>query len=209
MGEGRTYGGEYGDMGATIAAIVLDREARSTVLDADPAAGTLREPLVKVIHALRALEFKPKKAWGGPTDIPLALTKLADTIGMQAHESETVFNFYTPEYGPQGPIGQSGLVSPEAQLANGPYMIGLLNGADPQMAARMRAMTRSDAPPLCVCARVRQASPLSSTMASPRAKRALASRQAATLRADASSTKAGCATLETSPTRMASSERRI
>ena len=40
--------GKYGDLGATAAAIVLDREARSATLDVDPAAGKLREPLLKV-----------------------------------------------------------------------------------------------------------------------------------------------------------------
>ena len=59
--DGKTYSGTYGDLGATIAAILLDREARSPVLDADPTHGKLREPLLKVIHVLRSMEFQSKK----------------------------------------------------------------------------------------------------------------------------------------------------
>ena len=38
----------------------MDREARSRILDADPAFGQLREPLLKVIHAMRSMEVKSK-----------------------------------------------------------------------------------------------------------------------------------------------------
>ena len=54
---GHAYSGEYGDLGATIAAVLSDREARATTLDADPAYGTLREPLLLVHHVLRSLNF--------------------------------------------------------------------------------------------------------------------------------------------------------
>jgi cullin-associated NEDD8-dissociated protein 1 len=40
--------GKYGDLAATIAAVLLDREARSVELDLDAANGQLREPLLKV-----------------------------------------------------------------------------------------------------------------------------------------------------------------
>ena len=43
-----TYSGQAGDMGAAVAAIFLDREARASVLDLDPTHGQLREPLLKV-----------------------------------------------------------------------------------------------------------------------------------------------------------------
>lgn len=56
---GITFGsGKYGCMAASIAAILLDREATSHVLDADPAAGMLKEPLVKVIGLMRSLDYK-------------------------------------------------------------------------------------------------------------------------------------------------------
>ena len=46
---GVNYGGGYGDLAATVSAVLLDEEARSTTLDADPSHGKLREPLLKVL----------------------------------------------------------------------------------------------------------------------------------------------------------------
>ena len=51
---------KYGDLGAALAATLLDREARSTTLDADPTHGVLREPLLKLLHLMRSLKFAPK-----------------------------------------------------------------------------------------------------------------------------------------------------
>jgi uncharacterized protein (DUF1800 family) len=50
--DGATYSGRYGDLNATIHAILLDREARTTTLDADPTSGRLREPILKVRSTL-------------------------------------------------------------------------------------------------------------------------------------------------------------
>ena len=119
---GETYGGRYGDLGAAIAAIFLDREARSATLDADPLAGRLREPLLKVLHTLRAMEYRAKA--GREVD----LREMQETIGQAAFESPSVFNFYLPEYQPVGPIADAGLVAPEAQLLSAPYIVGLMNG---------------------------------------------------------------------------------
>ena len=58
--DGTTYSGVYGDLGATLAAILLDREARSSALLADPTHGRLREPLLKVVSLMRAMDFSSK-----------------------------------------------------------------------------------------------------------------------------------------------------
>lgn len=50
--------GSYGDLAATVAAIVLDREARSVILEADPAFGSLLEPLLRVFRVMKSLEFE-------------------------------------------------------------------------------------------------------------------------------------------------------
>ena len=49
-------------------------------------------------------------------------------IGMEAHKSPSVFNFYQPEYTPAGPVARASLVAPEAGLATAPYLIGFING---------------------------------------------------------------------------------
>ena len=53
--------GQYGDLGAATMAVVLDREARSQVLAADPTHGQVREPFVRMMHMLRAMEFVPRE----------------------------------------------------------------------------------------------------------------------------------------------------
>ena len=118
----KTYSGEYGDMAAMTAAIMLDREARASILDADTAHGQMREPVLKVIHLLRALEYK------SAIGLEVNLFNLGEKIGQFAFQSPTVFNFYLPEFSPAGPVQEAGLVAPEAQIATGPYLIGYLNG---------------------------------------------------------------------------------
>ena len=114
--------GSYGDLGATIAAVLLDREARATTLDADPAHGLLREPLLLLHHVMRSLEFV--SADGREVEMP----GIEQDIGMEAHKSPSVFNFYQPDYSPSGALSDAGLYAPEAGLATAPLIIGLLNG---------------------------------------------------------------------------------
>ena len=49
--DGKTYSGSYGDLGATVVAILLHPEARSSGVNAKY-SGTLREHMVKVIHLM-------------------------------------------------------------------------------------------------------------------------------------------------------------
>jgi cullin-associated NEDD8-dissociated protein 1 len=114
--------GQYGDLSATIAAILLDRESRSAVLDADFSHGSIREPLVKVIATMRSLEYTHSD-----TSIEyLSLFELESKIGQMAHHSPSVFSFFLPEYAPGGVIEKAGLVSPESMLLH--KSIGLSNG---------------------------------------------------------------------------------
>jgi uncharacterized protein (DUF1800 family) len=50
--------GDYGDLSAMIASILMDRESRSALLDVDPFHGSFREPLIKVISLMRNLEYE-------------------------------------------------------------------------------------------------------------------------------------------------------
>ena len=119
--KGTAYSGQYGDLGATFAAILLDPEARSLTLDVDPTHGSLREPLLKVYHVLRSLE------WKSDSGQLIQLWNLDNAIGQQFYNSPTVFNFYHPEYQPPGAVADVGLTAPEAELATGPYIVGFFN----------------------------------------------------------------------------------
>mmetsp|Transcript_19333 Transcript_19333/g.27328 ORF Transcript_19333/g.27328 Transcript_19333/m.27328 type:complete len:1758 (+) Transcript_19333:76-5349(+) len=114
---------KYGDLASTISAIILDREARSAVLDADPAHGSLREPLLKVVSFMRSMDF----VRDSPEAVPL-LDGLKGKIGQGAHEVESVFSFFLPGYSPSGTIGAGGLVSPEAQVLGTTKTINIVEG---------------------------------------------------------------------------------
>lgn len=110
----------YGDLSATMAALLLDRERRLTLLDNDPFAGSLREPLLKVVAVLRALEFTPS----GPL---VELNDLDSKMGQMAYEQDSVFSFFQPDHG--GPaLSQRLLTAPESELLSSGKIIGLLNG---------------------------------------------------------------------------------
>jgi uncharacterized protein (DUF1501 family) len=113
----------YGDMFAMMAAILLDRESRAHILDADPASGSLQEPFLRYVRAMRSLEFKPSP------DAPYVRFKtyFPNALGQQPHLQTSVFSFFKPEYAPAGPVGNAGLYCPECQLTDGPKAITLMN----------------------------------------------------------------------------------
>eukprot|EP01122_Echinamoeba_exundans_P008354 TRINITY_DN275_c0_g1_i1.p1 TRINITY_DN275_c0_g1~~TRINITY_DN275_c0_g1_i1.p1 ORF type:complete len:1994 (-),score=503.35 TRINITY_DN275_c0_g1_i1:77-6058(-) len=117
------FSGKYGDLAATVYAVLMDREARSPLLEVDPTFGMLRDPLLKTYHILRALKYK---AYNGRE---INMNNMINRIGVQAFKAPSVFGFYLPEYQPPGPATNKGLVSPAAQIATAPNLIGFLNGA--------------------------------------------------------------------------------
>lgn len=117
---GRTYSGKYGDLAATVAAMLLDRESRSAAVKADVNHGMLREPFASVIHIFRAMEYQ--------SNYEIDLEGLRGSIGQEPYNAPSVFNFYSPTYQPTGKISDAGLVSPEAQLLSAPNTVGLFNG---------------------------------------------------------------------------------
>ena len=83
---GRTHSGGYADLGATVSTILLDREARSSTLDAEPSHGQLREPLLKLLHVFRSLEYVARDGR------EIELHGVGPAIGQEAYHSPTVFN---------------------------------------------------------------------------------------------------------------------
>lgn len=80
---GATYAGTYGDLAATVVAILLDPEARSSTLDIDSTHGQLREPILKVLHLMRSLQYVPKDGR------EVELINMLDQIGQEAYNSPT------------------------------------------------------------------------------------------------------------------------
>ena len=114
---------QRGDMVAVIKAVLLDPEARQLSFITDPEHGKLREPYVRVTHLLRAFQYTVTG-----TVLPYDLGGTNENIlGQFPLASPTVFNFYAPDYQPQGPIGTAGLVAPEFQIQNAVFGIATPN----------------------------------------------------------------------------------
>jgi uncharacterized protein (DUF1501 family) len=118
--------GKYGNLAAAVAAIVLDREAMSVVLDADPSHGSLREPLLKVVAFVRSMEYTS-------TDYdklinPFLKSNTMATIGQMPYDSPDVFSFFAPDYSPTGVFAEGSLVAPEAEALTMSTTIGLSMG---------------------------------------------------------------------------------
>lgn len=120
-----SYGSnKYGDLGAMVACVLLDRETRTDLLDADPSHGSMKEPLIKIIGLMRALEFDLYDDAGFmDLDIDFDLK-----IGQMAHAIPNVFSFFRPEFSPSGPVSLASLVAPEGQVLTGPRLMETLNG---------------------------------------------------------------------------------
>ena len=85
---GRSFGsGEYGDLGSLVAALLLDRESRTFVLDTDPAHGQVREPFSKVVALMRSLEFQPSEQ-----DPFVTIDNVQEMIGQEPYGYQSVFS---------------------------------------------------------------------------------------------------------------------
>lgn len=103
--------GVRGDLAAICKAILLDPEARDAGYAIESGRGKLREPLLKFTQLCRAFKLQHNANnphfWIQPMD---------DDFGMSPYRYPSVFNFYQPEFVPQGEIKDAGLAAPEFQI---------------------------------------------------------------------------------------------
>ena len=120
---GTAFGdGRRGDMTATIAAILLDPEARSEAAAARAGHGKLREPALRFLHLARAFRDDGGRVLSGEPDNTGALrySENLDVLGMKPYASPSVFGWFRPGYVvPGGWTADQGLVAPEMQIASG------------------------------------------------------------------------------------------
>lgn len=105
--------GQRGDLAATVAAVLLDEEARS----ASPArsAGRLREPVLMFTGVLRGMN--------GATDGEALAWWWGETLRQHMFRPPSVFNFYPPDY----PVAGTSLVGPAFGIHNANTALGRLN----------------------------------------------------------------------------------
>ncbi len=114
--------GVRGDLQAVVKAILLDPEARNCAWVDLPYNGKLREPLHMYTQLLKTFNAKTE------SDYFINYGFFFDYLTGQAPlSSETVFNFFLPDYQPNGEVADAGLVAPEFQIFNSSSSVGYVN----------------------------------------------------------------------------------
>ena len=114
--------GVRGDMKTLVKAILLDEEARTCEWVNNPKQGRLREPVLRYTHFAKAI--------GAENNYGLFWNigaNFLDDVGQHPLRSPSVFNFYLPNFQPNGPIAGQGLVAPEYQIHNARTSVGYVN----------------------------------------------------------------------------------
>jgi len=109
---GQSFGtGKYGDLAATVATILLDRESRNVLLDFDSSHGSIREPIIKFLSLMRNMGYVQtfNQDFGG-------LFNAEGLLGEGPYEIPNIFSFFPPEFSPPGPVSRAELVAPDAIL---------------------------------------------------------------------------------------------
>ena len=119
-----TFGqsGDRGNLEAVIAAVLLHPEARTPALKLDETFGKLREPLIKMMSYARAFEIESLQTYGL---FPFA--NLYAKLNQEPYMYPNVFNFYRPDFQPNGPVLDKDLNAPEFQPLTDVTTVGLPN----------------------------------------------------------------------------------
>lgn len=113
--------GVKGDLRAVVSAILLHPEARNTAPPSN--FGKQREPVIRFANFLRALNAKSSSGRNA-----IHYLESADNgLGQSPLLSPSVFNFFSPNFRPAGPIAAAGLVAPEFQITTETTVVGGLN----------------------------------------------------------------------------------
>ena len=116
--------GVRGDMKAVVKAILLDDEARNTTFINDPTHGMLREPFVRYTQLCRAFEAKNVE---GENLFYNAAWEQETRLGQYPFASPSVFNFFSPDFKPLGPLEQAHVVAPEFQIMTSVTTVNIAN----------------------------------------------------------------------------------
>lgn len=111
--------GVRGDIGATVKAVLFDDEARNPNLTELPYYGKVKEPLMFITHLNRLFDVTLISPEGVGADNLYAAhrwMRMADEPSQRALYAESVFNFFRPDFAPNGEIADMGLVAPEMQI---------------------------------------------------------------------------------------------
>jgi uncharacterized protein (DUF1800 family) len=124
--------GTRGNLGAVVAAILLDTEARDMNEVGTPAFGKLREPVVRLANWMRAFsatsQTQSDNGPGGAGFLMYTLDDPATSLGQTPLRAPSVFSYYLPGYiPPNSDLGRVDLLAPEFQTVNEVQVAGYLN----------------------------------------------------------------------------------
>ncbi len=114
--------GVRGDMKTLIRTILTDAEAIDCSWTTHPTAGKMRETLLRYTQAIRAFNGTNISGrlwnWGYQFD---------EAVDQGILASPSVFNFYLPDFQPNGPIAAQNLFAPEFQIHTSATSINYIN----------------------------------------------------------------------------------
>jgi uncharacterized protein (DUF1800 family) len=134
--------GTRGNLKAVIKAILLDPEARDLTLVNQVGYGKQKEPIVRYLQLIRALNGKSTlplsalSSFGYPAgqldNFPIGTTlyrypNTDDQLTQTPQNAPTVFNWFLPGFNPGGSLAAAGLVAPELQLSTETSVIRTTN----------------------------------------------------------------------------------
>ncbi|MES2675044.1 MAG: DUF1800 domain-containing protein [Pseudomonadota bacterium] len=122
--------GVKGDLKAVIKAILLDDEAQNGYKTMPDTFGKLREPILQfsaIWRAFHAQGVPAKNAAGYISPPRLRFYGTGREMGQRPFGSNSVFNFYRPDYQQPGAIKTANLVSPEFQILTESFTVAKTN----------------------------------------------------------------------------------
>jgi hypothetical protein len=118
--------GARGNLGATLAAVLLDPEARNVAGRTSTSFGRGAEPVLRMARILRGTgAVPPLRAANGDERFFLQLRYSMSEQAVLL--SPSVFNFYLPSYSAPGAMAAAGLVAPEYQILTDTSVINHTN----------------------------------------------------------------------------------
>ena len=116
--------GVRGDLSAVARAILLDAEALGPA-EQFPQRGRMREPVLRLAQWMRLLADRDAMT---RQNLAHDFSRAGAWIGQRPFNAPSVFNWYTPDDSPAGPIKRSGLVAPEFNLHDVSGILSYCNG---------------------------------------------------------------------------------
>jgi len=117
--------GVRGNMKAVIKAILLHNEARTCGWANHPNQGKLKEPMIRYFNLARQIDRETPSGFDWNVGFWFYIS-----TGQAPLSAPSVFNFFLPNFKPNGEISDNGLVAPEFQIHNSSTSLGYVNIID-------------------------------------------------------------------------------